>query len=412
MICMVRKVRKICIVSPGVLPIPDVLGGAVERLITMIVQTNEIEHLFDITVLSCPNKQAIVFQKNFKHTEFVNISSYNSDFVMKWSNKIKWHLNALFDRNFIILDYVSSPVNRYLRKNSGKFDFIVSECSNPSFCSSISKKVGRDRLAVHLHGNLKSSQRLETVFGNVFSVSDFIKNQYSVGSSLPKERLVTIFNGIATEKFSRRLSLSNRRQLRSQLGLSEDDFVSVFCGRIVPNKGVLELIHALLSIDNPKVKLVILGSSNFGLGDFGKYPSIVKKLAEENKDRIVFTGFVNNDEVYKYHQIADIGVMPSMHNDPCPLSLFELITSGLPTIATKAGGMPEIGNDETTIFVSMQNIEAELKEAMLKLYKDSSLREKMHLAAIERAKDFTQKRFYHDFCNSIDRLIELNEKAF
>ena len=76
---MVRKVRKICIVSPGVLPIPDVLGGAVERLITMIVQTNEIEHLFDITVLSCPNKQAIVFQKNFKHTEFVNISSYNSD---------------------------------------------------------------------------------------------------------------------------------------------------------------------------------------------------------------------------------------------------------------------------------------------------------------------------------------------
>lgn len=407
---MERKINKVCIVSPGVLPIPDVLGGAVERLITMIVQTNELEHMFDITVITCPNAIARELQKKYKHSEFVNIKYYNNEFVKKWGNKIKWHLNAWFNRDSIFLDFLSSPVNRYLRKNSCKFDFVVSECSNPTFCSSISKVIGKNKMAVHLHGNLKASNRLESVFGNVFSVSDFIREQYSVGSSLPKDRMLTIFNGIATDKFSKKLSDADKSKLRCQLGLNDDDFVLVFCGRIVPDKGVLELIHALLSINEDKVKLVILGSSNFGLGDFGDYPIKVKKLSEENKDRIIFTGFIDNGEVYKYHQIADVGVMPSMHNDPCPLSMFELITSGLPTIATKAGGMPEIGNDDTTIFVSMQNIEKELKEAILKLYRDSSLRNKMHLAALEKSKNFTQRRFYYDFCNTVENLIELNEQ--
>lgn len=407
---MERKINKVCIVSPGVLPIPDVLGGAVERLITMIVQTNELEHMFDITVITCPNAIARELQKKYKHSEFVNIKYYNNEFVKKWGNKIKWHLNAWFNRDSIFLDFLSSPVNRYLRKNSCKFDFVVSECSNPTFCSSISKVIGKNKMAVHLHGNLKASNRLESVFGNVFSVSDFIREQYSVGSSLPKDRMLTIFNGIATDKFSKKLSDADKSKLRRQLGLNDDDFVLVFCGRIVPDKGVLELIHALLSINEDKVKLVILGSSNFGLGDFGDYPIKVKKLSEENKDRIIFTGFIDNGEVYKYHQIADVGVMPSMHNDPCPLSMFELITSGLPTIATKAGGMPEIGNDDTTIFVSMQNIEKELKEAILKLYRDSSLRNKMHLAALEKSKNFTQRRFYYDFCNTVENLIELNEQ--
>ena len=407
---MERKINKVCIVSPGVLPIPDVLGGAVERLITMIVQTNELEHMFDITVITCPNAIARELQKKYKHSEFVNIKYYNNEFVKKWGNKIKWHLNAWFNRDSIFLDFLSSPVNRYLRKNSCKFDFVVSECSNPTFCSSISKVIGKNKMAVHLHGNLKASNRLESVFGNVFSVSDFIREQYSVGSSLPKDRMLTIFNGIATDKFSKKLSDADKSKLRRQLGLNDDDFVLVFCGRIVPDKGVLELIHALLSINEDKVKLVILGSSNFGLGDFGDYPIKVKKLSEENKDRIIFTGFIDNGEVYKYHQIADVGVMPSMHNDPCPLSMFELITSGLPTIATKAGGMPEIGNVDTTIFVSMQNIEKELKEAILKLYRDSSLRNKMHLAALEKSKNFTQRRFYYDFCNTVENLIELNEQ--
>lgn len=404
---MERKFKKICILSPGVLPVPDVMGGAVERLITMIVQTNEIEHLFDITVVTCPSEEAIKLQKNYRYTHFVNLKYFNNNFVQNWGNKLKWHIQSWFNKNTVILDYIMSPVNRYLCKTN--FDFIVSECSNPTFCSGISKIKGKNKIAVHLHGNLLSSKYLEAVFGNVFSVSDFIRNQYAKDSLISPKRQITIFNGIATEKFTKRIPASERASLRMHLGFNVDDFILVFCGRIVSDKGVLELMHALLSINNPKIKLLILGSSNFGLGDFGDYPIKVKQIADENKDRIKFTGFINNNEVYKYHQISDVGVMPSMHNDPCPLSLFELITSGLPTIATNAGGMPEIATKDTTIFVSMDKIVKELKDAILTLYNDSLLRNKMHNSAIERSKIFTRKRFYHDFCNAVTTLMELNK---
>ena len=50
--------RTICIVSAGVLPVPDTKGGAVERLIQMIVETNEIAQQFNIIVITCPDKEA------------------------------------------------------------------------------------------------------------------------------------------------------------------------------------------------------------------------------------------------------------------------------------------------------------------------------------------------------------------
>lgn len=406
---MSNTIYNICIVSPGILPIPDVLGGAVERLITMIIQTNELEHRFDITVITIPNKNAKLLHNSYRYTKFVNLDYYINPTLKKWVEKINWHLRTKFECEVHLWNNFLSPVSKYLCKNSQKFDFYVSECSNPLFCHNLSMIVGKNRIAVHLHGNLLASKKIEDTFGNVFAVSNFIRNQYYRNSNLSPDRILTIFNGIDTKKFSQKLTIAEKIKLRESLGINKEDFVLIFCGRIVKDKGVLELINAFLSIDCNNVKLMILGSSNFGLGDFGSYPQRVKQLVDDNRNRIIFTGFVNNDDVYRYHQIADVGIMPSMHNDPCPLSMFELITSGLPTIATNAGGMPEIGTLETTIFVSMDNIEIELKNAIIRLYKNPIIREKMHIAALKRAEAFTQLRFYNDFCDTVIKLIKKND---
>ena len=60
--------KNICIVSAGIYPIPDVKGGAVERLMTMIAEDNEVNQRFNITILTCKNKEAIVEQQKFKNT--------------------------------------------------------------------------------------------------------------------------------------------------------------------------------------------------------------------------------------------------------------------------------------------------------------------------------------------------------
>ena len=400
----------ICIVTAGVLPIPDVKGGAVERLITMIVEDNEKYNRFHIDVITCSNEMAIQKQKGFKFTRFINLNVKYDTKLTSFLHKIQWHMLNWFHVDFSWIYYFSSPINRYLAKNARKYDLIVGECAGVDFCSTASLLYGRDKFCAHLHGNVVANREYENTYGNVISVSDFIMNQYRSNSNLPYERTATVFNGIATEHFEKKISSEEKSSLREKLGLSDKDFVLIFCGRIVPDKGVKELMEAVVAINNPHVKLLVMGSSNFGLGDFGDYPKQVKQIVEKHSNKIIFTGFVNNKELYKYHQIANVGVVPSMHNDPCPLSLFEFITSELPTIATNAGGIPEIGTKETTLFVNMESMVADLIKAINKLYSEPSLIQKMKVAAIKRREYFNRIRFYNDFCDTIDRIININKK--
>lgn len=403
--------RKICIISAGILPIPDVKGGAVERLISMLIEVNEYKHFFDITVITCPDEKAIKEQRLYKYTKFVNLRSFDINYINKLIDKIKWHISHYFKIDCYWLNFINSPINRFVFKNRNKFDLFIGECAGTSFCNTASRFIGNKKFVAHLHANILASSIYEKTYGNIISVSHFIMNQYRKNSLLLPERMGVVFNGIATDKFNKKLNDIEKDKIRKDLGLEKDDFVIIFCGRIVKEKGLKELICAIKEIENIKIKLLILGSSNFGLGDFGSYPQEIKEIVSHNKNRIIFTGFINNNDLYKYHQIADIGVVPSIYNDPCPLSLFELITSGLPTIATNAGGMPEIGTSETTIFVSKENIVTELRENILLLYKNQSLREGMSESAKKRSLYFTKERFYDDFCNTINKFINLNNKS-
>ena len=52
--------------------------------------------------------------------------------------------------------------------------------------------------------------------------------------------------------------------------------------------GILELIQAVVDLKDPHMKLLIMGSANFGKWAFSHYENKVKKLAEQHKDRIIF----------------------------------------------------------------------------------------------------------------------------
>lgn len=403
--------KKVCIITIGEYPIPDVKGGAVERLITMIVEDNEQNPRFEFTVLTCKNADAIEQQKRFKYTTFVNIPAYAGERVVFWSRRIHNIFNhRLHITNDVVwVKWLMSPFNRYVFKNRNRFDLFVTEGATTDFCCTASRFVDRNKMTMHLHVNTIANRLFERTFGNVVAVSDFIMNQYREKSNLPTQRTATIFNGIATENFMKEVSVQERAALRAKLGLAEDDFVVIFCGRIAKTKGVKEAITAIASIADRNIKLLIMGASNFGKGNFGNYAREIDELVRKHSNRVMFTGYVNNDELYKYHKIADVGIIPSTYNDPCPLSMFELITSGLPTIATRAGGMTEIGTSETTMYISIENMVEDIKNSVLALYGNKALRQQMSAAALRRAEYFNRNRFFNDFCNVIDGFIAQNE---
>ncbi|MGN1164809.1 MAG: glycosyltransferase family 4 protein [Lachnospiraceae bacterium] len=403
--------KRVCIITIGEYPIPDVKGGAVERLITMIAEDNEQNPRFEFTILTCKNNEAIEHQKRFCHTKFVNIPAYAGNRVVFWSRRF----HNLFNHRLHIptdvtwIKWLMSPFNRYVFKHRNQFDMFVTEGATTDFCCTASRYVARNKMTMHLHVNTIANKLFENTFGNVVAVSDFIMNQYREKSSLPTNRTATIFNGIATENFIKQISCEEKISLRKKLGLAQEDFVVIFCGRIAKTKGVKEAITAITSIENKNIKLLIMGASKFGKGNFGDYAQEIDELVSRNSDRVIFTGYVNNHELYKYHKIADVGIIPSTYNDPCPLSMFELITSGLPTIATYAGGMTEIGTQETTIYITIENMVEDIKKSVLMLYENINLRQKMSVAATKRADYFNRRRFFNDFCDTIDRFIVQNE---
>lgn len=399
--------NKICIITAGALPVPDVKGGAIERLMTILASENEKQGLLEITIVGVWDAAAVKLQRQFSKTKFVNLmpKMTKSGILEKYEGKLRWHIRDWFGYDLHFYKHYTYLVDRFLKKEGSQFDMFISEGYDYEAMATASKFFGKEKVCWHLHMNPPFNSRIDKIFGKCVAVSQYIIDKYRAQSTNSLENTAVIFNGIDTTDFEHEITSTQRHELRTTLGLKDDDFVLVFCGRLVEVKGVKELIHAVLKTNNEHVKLLIIGSSNFGNGDIGSYPNEIKKLALEHKNTIKFTGYIDNKDLYKYHKIADVGVIPSIYQDPCPLSMFEMITSGLPTIATAAGGMVEIGNKECTIFVSIDHIIDELSRAINYLYNNPKVCEKMRLAAKNQSLKFTKERFYQDFCNTIIKLI-------
>ena len=119
--------NKICIITSGALPVPDVKGGAIERLMTMLAEENEKYGLLDITIIGVYDKQAITVQQKFSKTKFVNLlpkkCKYN--IIRSWEGKIRWHVREHFGYDIHFRNTYPSLVDSFIKKEGHKFDLFV-----------------------------------------------------------------------------------------------------------------------------------------------------------------------------------------------------------------------------------------------------------------------------------------------
>lgn len=402
--------KRICFVTSGSLPVPAVKGGAVEQLVQQLCEDNECTPRFEITCITKYNSEAIENQKDFYHTRFVNIKTRGKLYywVTRKLHGLMYHVAGIDNPLVYIYEW---RANKYLLSHALDFDMVIAEACDMMLLKSLSKKIGRERICLHLHGPFRSTPQYDRVFGNLLAVSNYIRENYiSTPNSLPADRALTLMNGIDVNRFSKELSDAERVEMRKVIGLGKDDFVVVFCGRIIKEKGVKQLMEAVLGIPNTQVKLLIIGASNFGNGNKGMYPQEVSDLATRLSGRIFFTGFVKNENLWKYYKLADVGVVPSLWTEPFCLVLLEMMASGLPTIATRMGGIPEIATSETTIFVENNScIVDSIREAILNLHSLPNKRKEMSQAAVKRSLQFDRSKYFETFCQQVNYLIEKNE---
>ena len=166
------------------------------------------------------------------------------------------------------------------------------------------------------------------------------------------KRVDVLYNGIDLKQFYQVISENERKIIREEYGLKPNDFVLVFCGRLIPEKGVKEIILAMKKLKNiNNVKLLIIGNSAFGKNEKTKYQEELYKISKDLINNIIFTGFIHNKDLYKIYNIADAAITPSIWEEASPLVIVEEMASGLPIITTDSGGIPELVNFDSAIIL-------------------------------------------------------------
>lgn len=400
---------KIAIVTVGSLPVPSVRGGGAETLIEQILEENENRGDIKFKVYSIKNEQAEQKSKNFKKTQFMFLPQVKNPVFKRL--KRKWtKIVTGFDIPIEIYSYQSIIKDI----ESENFDFILIENTMVPFLK-YAKKFEK-KVLIHTHWDyinnnipemvLKEYRKAAIKAGGIITVSEYIKKQILTVPEIDEKNIYVLKNCTDLNRFQIDFSKEDKDLYRSKYGLGNDEIVMVFTGRISEEKGVLQLVRAFKTMKNKdNIKLVIVGSAKTGDTIVDEYTQKVYDEIEDIKDSVVFTGYVEYEDMPKIYHMADIAVLPSTGQDPAPLTIFEAMASGLPIITTYSGGIPEYASDECALFCKIDNdIETNLKKNMEQLTVNKEKRMLMGNNSYERAKLFSTENYYRDFVSIVNQI--------
>jgi capsular polysaccharide biosynthesis glycosyltransferase capM len=211
------------------------------------------------------------------------------------------------------------------------------------------------------------------VYPNSKGLYDFILQNNFTQSNKLKIIANGSSNGINTAFFSpAQVSEIEKVALREKLNIQPDDFVFVFVGRIVSDKGINELIKAFSQLQTAEnneqigIKLLLVGGLESDLD-----PLNPETLAEINQNRdIISVGF--QQDVRPFFAISDALAFPS-YREGFPNVVMQAGAMGLPSIVSDINGCNEIiVEGENGLIIPSKNVE-KLKEKMLTLARDKNL---------------------------------------
>ena len=225
------------------------------------------------------------------------------------------------------------------------------------------------------------------------AVSAATRSNWIARSNIPGRRVIVVHNGINPDAVRRK---SDRTEARQRLGIPVESVVVGGVGRLEAAKGFSDLIRAaaLLQPANPRLCVVIAGAGP----DLESLKSQANELGVSGIVR--FLGF--QADVQLVFDSLDVFCMPSLC-EALPFALLEAMASGLPAVATTAGGIPEVILHGCTGFLVRPREPAVIAKKLQVLISDPLLRKQLGENGRQRVRhDFTEK-------NMTQRTIESYE---
>lgn len=411
----------VAVVTSGYLPVPNVLGGAVEALDMMMVRENEKTPNFEFTVFSswAPGVDEVIRDDAFQHTDFRFIKTpmlvKAADRCIYWAAKYILRKKKLMSYRYIAqrLWYIRK-VAKALSKDdtSGKAPFDKVMIENHATLFMTMQKYGNaeryaDKVYYHMHNEVTNDfgckheiaqvKKVLGVSNYIVETLDRFLREHGESGLKPEQKAVWR-NGVDTSRFGSEEADKKAQIFRKKYGIDKNDVVFLFSGRLTPEKGAEELLRAFSEVAKkvPNAKLVVAGAFFFNSNIVSPFEQKLRNLASNPtvKNRIIFTGFVNYEDMPAIYAMSDICVLPSIWDDPAPLAVIESLVSGKPLITTRSGGIPEYADEQSAIILERgDQLVDQLADAMTKIARGSDERDAMGAHKTALRSEFSKETY-------------------
>ena len=203
---------------------------------------------------------------------------------------------------------------------------------------------------------------------HLICITEVIAGETERAYGVPRDRMTVVHNGVDLPAFQEAADL--RDETRDRLGLT--GLTVLYAGRLVPHKGVGDLVRAMEGLD---AELLVVGDGSSRAG--------LEGLASKLGVQATFTGFIDHGEVPAHYAAADIVCYPSLY-EPLGNVVLEAMAAGRPIVATDAGGMGEVYEPGTGALVPPGDVAA-LREALASLVEDDVTRRAAGAKGLETA---------------------------
>ncbi len=162
----------------------------------------------------------------------------------------------------------------------------------------------------------------------------------------------------------------NRIEARTALGIDADAELVVYVGRLVPEKGLRELLDAMATLapQRPKLQLALVGEGQMRA-------ELDTRVAAEPALRVHLPGAQGPHEVARWMAASDLVTLPS-YSEGHPNVLVEALACGRPVVATPVGGIPEVVDADCGLLVAARDptaLAAGLRDTLDRPWDDGAL---------------------------------------
>lgn len=314
---------KILLICTENLPVPPVLGGAIQTYISGSLPYLSKHH--EITILGI-NDPSLPDFETIDGVDYVRVPGK-------------------------VLEIYREGVVKYVESN--QFD-LIHIFNRPRLVMPIRKVAPNSKITLSMHNDMFNIGKIDPdeanlvieEVSNIVTVSDYVGNVIKTLYPQSSDKVRTIYSGVDSERFlpgNDSRIVGTRNSLRREFGL-ENKTVILFAGRLSENKGVDRLIRALpeLSKTFNNLALVIVGSNWFSQNNITDYVAYIRAISKRQNVPVITTGFVSPFEMQNWFAVADIFVCTSLWQEPLARVHYEAMAAGLPIVTTARGGNPEV----------------------------------------------------------------------